>query len=333
MSVPEVITFQQAIARTQGQDRTLLIGNGFSAQYFSYANLLTESGLEAGGAIRNLFDNLGTVDFEAVVRSLEDAVIVERSYGNNEHAGELEADAQRVREALVQAVRTTHPEHRENPTLNYGNPATFLRQFEKVFTLNYDLLLYWVILEQGRLRDGFGLGETSLNGRFRGPFREDAYCSVFNIHGGLHLFQNSVGDVEKALNGGDGVVATIANEITIRRRLPIYVAEGTWQSKLKKINSIGYLRHCLQALRQNMATVFIYGHSAADNDTHIYDAIFRSEAGHVYFGVYEPTEEKTRRLDGELSRYSLIAGNRVQYTLYDSGTANVWGAREVGAQE
>ena len=331
--MPEVITFQEAVQRTQGQDRTLLIGNGFSAQYFSYANLLTEAGLEAGGPIRNLFDNLGTVDFEAVVRSLEDAVIVERSYQNDEHAGELETDAQRVREALVQAVRTTHPEHRENPALDYSSPAAFLRQFEKVFTLNYDLLLYWVILEQGRLSDGFGLGEPSANGRFRGPFREDANCSVFNVHGGLHLFQNSVGDVEKALNGGDGVVATIASEITQRRRLPIYVAEGTWQSKLKKINSVGYLRHCLQALRQNTATVFIYGHSAADNDTHIYDAIFRSEAGHVYFGVYEPIEEKTRRLDGELSRYSRIAGNRVQYTLYDSGTANVWGARDVGAQE
>lgn len=331
--MPEVITLQEAVARTQGQDRTLLIGNGFSAQYFSYANLLTESGLEVGGPIRNLFDNLGTVDFEAVVRSLEDAVVVERSYGNNEHATELETDAQRVREALVQAVRTTHPEHRENPALNYGNPATFLRQFEKVFTLNYDLLLYWVILEQGRLRDGFGLGETSANGRFRGPFREDAYCSVFNIHGGLHLFQDNVGDVHKALNGGEGVISTIANEITIRRRLPIYVAEGTWQSKLKKINSIGYLRHCLQALRQNTATVFIYGHSAAANDTHIYDAIFRSEAGHVYFGVYEPNDEKARLLDGQLARYSRIAGNRVHYTLYDSGTANVWGARVGGAEE
>lgn len=39
--MPEVISFEEAMKRTaQEKHRVLLIGNGFSAQYFSYRDLL-----------------------------------------------------------------------------------------------------------------------------------------------------------------------------------------------------------------------------------------------------------------------------------------------------
>lgn len=38
--MPEVIDFEEAMKRTEEEDRALLIGNGFSAPYFSYRNLL-----------------------------------------------------------------------------------------------------------------------------------------------------------------------------------------------------------------------------------------------------------------------------------------------------
>lgn len=333
--MPDVISFKDAIELTEGEDRALLIGNGFSAQYFSYANLLAEAGLEVGSPIRNLFDNLQTVDFEAVVRSLEDAVIVERSYGNEKHAQELERDAQRVREALVHAVRTTHPEHREEVVSQFDRAAEFLEFFESVFSLNYDLLLYWTALEKGRLRDGFGLGKNSADGRLKGPFKEDAYCSVFNLHGGLHLFQDEVGDVYKALNTGDGVIATIATQITGRKKMPLYVAESSSQSKMRKINSVAYLRHCYDMLQDNTAAVFVYGHSADENDSHIYQAIFGCGAKHVYFGTYHANDDKVRKIDAQLSKYAKLAGEQIPYTLYASETASVWGdtAKEKGKEE
>jgi len=100
----DAISFQEAVEATKGEDRALLVGNGFSIDYFNYKTLLEEAGLEDGSPIKALFDGLDTVDFEAVIRAMEDAVIVERAYGNDEHASELEADAQAVREALVNAV-------------------------------------------------------------------------------------------------------------------------------------------------------------------------------------------------------------------------------------
>lgn len=54
--MPEVISFLDAINATEGKDRALLIGSGFSAKYFNYANLLTEVQLEQDSPIRVLFD-------------------------------------------------------------------------------------------------------------------------------------------------------------------------------------------------------------------------------------------------------------------------------------
>lgn len=328
--MPDVISFQDAIKATAGEDKALLIGNGFSAQYFNYANLLAEAQLEEGSPIKALFDELGTVDFEAVIRALEDATIVERAYGNAGHAAELEADAQKVREALVTAVNATHPSHRDDLVFQYESAATFLKHFGKVFSLNYDLLLYWVNLEKRLLKDGFGLGHDVAEGRFKGPFLEHAYCHIFNLHGGLHLFQNETGEVYKALNHGDGVIANITHEIAHKGRLPLYVAEGTSTSKLRKINSVEYLRHCYRTLQETIGTVFVFGHSADANDAHIYHAIFGSKAKRVYFGVFQPSAEKVTALDAELAKYKKLGGDDVPYSFFDSETAHVWDGPPAG---
>lgn len=324
--MPEVITFQAAIKATEGEDRALMIGNGFSAQYFNYATLLAESGLADGTPLRNLFEKLDTNDFEVVVRALEDASIVEQAYDNAAHATELSTDAQHVREALVNAINKTHPAHREDLTFQYESSASFLKNFGKVFTLNYDLLLYWVNLEKCLLKDGFGKGNQVAGGQFQSPFKEEAWCDIYNLHGGLHLFQNDTGEVMKALDTGEGVIATITQTIAGRKRLPIYVAEGSSSAKMRKINSIAYLRHCYEQLLSNPATIFVFGHSADDNDAHIYRAIFSSPAKHIFFGVYRPDEEKLKLLDGQLAKHQKIGGKDIGYTFYDAESARIWDA-------
>ncbi|WP_419695530.1 DUF4917 family protein [Mesorhizobium muleiense] len=320
--MPDVIEFDETMKQTEGEDRALLIGNGFSAQYFSYRNLLDNSGLAAGTPVRNLFDALGTVDFEVVVHALEGAVLVEQAYGNDAHASDIKADAQKVREALVEAVNSTHPKHRDDLGSKYTSSADFLSCFSTVFSLNYDLLLYWVNLEKRLLRDGFGLGKSA--GSFHGPFSEDAYCHLYNLHGGLHLFESGAGDIMKAVDTGSGVIDTITEEIAKNGRFPVYVSEGTSDQKIRKINSVAYLRDCLNILRSNSAVMFIYGHSADENDAHVYRAIFESEAKHIYFGVYKPDGEKLRALDGLLAKYQKTAGSMIGYTFFDSGSAKVW---------
>jgi hypothetical protein len=324
--MPDIISFQDAIDATKDEDRALLVGNGFSIDHFSYKTLLAEAGLEDGSPIKALFEGLETVDFEAVIRALENAIIVEHAYGNDDHAVELEADAQTVREALVTAVNATHPAHREDLAFKYESAAAFLKHFGSVFSLNYDLLLYWVSFELPKLYDGFALGKKHHDGRFQGPFQEAAYCQIFNLHGGLHLFQDKIGNVYKALDHGKGVRATITDEIAKNCNLPLYVAEGNWPAKLKKINSVEYLRHCYRTLRDTTGNVFILGHSADQNDSHIYRAIFGSKAKHVWFGIYKPDDAKLRVFNAKLTAFHTIGGRQVSYSFFDAETAQVWDA-------
>lgn len=323
--MPELISFGDAISATDGDDRALIVGNGFSAEYFNYKTLLESSGLKGGTPIGNLFDELGTVDFEAVINALIQGSVVERAYGDDARSAEFIRDAQAVREALVSAVNNTHPSHRDDLGVKYEPAADFIGCFSSVFSLNYDLLLYWVNLERGILKDGFGLGEYISGGRFRGPFREDAYCSLYNIHGGLHLFEQGELDVFKALDTGAGVISNIKEEIVTKQRLPVYVAEASSRDKMRKINSVPYLRYCYQVLKDNTAPVFVYGHSADENDAHIYRAIFNSGTKNLYFGVHEPDKKKLASLDGQLAKYQKTAGSNVEYQFYDSASATVWG--------
>jgi hypothetical protein len=148
LAVPNVISFEEAIAATEGADRSLLVGNGFSSKYFKYDTLLEKSGLEEGQPLRNLFRALDTADFEQVVRALEGAAIVELAYDHKAHAQELSQHAQDVRVGLVKAVNDTHPANRDDLAFEYESSAAFLKNFSTVFSLNYDLLLYWVALEK-----------------------------------------------------------------------------------------------------------------------------------------------------------------------------------------
>jgi hypothetical protein len=321
-AVPATITFDEAMKAVEAGPRSLLLGNGFSSRYFSYRTLLEKCGLVADDPVRVLFDRLKTVDFERVVRALEQAAEVEQAYGNAKHAGQLIKDADRVREALVHAIKDTHPAHREDIKDVIPSCSAFLARFDPVFTLNYDLLLYWVSLfNEARLPDGFGLGEKR-NG-FLGPFSAGGHCKTYNVHGGLHLFRDGV-LVQKRIDGGKGVIDAIAQTITAGKRFPLYVAEGTSPAKLTRIKASDYLSHCYETLKASTGFFFVFGHSADPNDAHIYDAIFRSDIAHLYFCVFQPTDEKLKNFRGELTRYRERTGSKIDFTFIDSESAHVW---------
>jgi Domain of unknown function (DUF4917) len=321
-NVPDVISFDDAIKQTEGKNRAVLLGNGFSIQHFSYRTLLEKSGLTDVDPLTSLFKALGTYDFEKVIRALEDAAVVESAYGNAEQSDLFSKDADRLRQSLVNAVRTTHPTHRENIAAVIPSCIQFLKLFGKIFTLNYDLLLYWVILDDTKsFQDGFGLGDEKSG--FLGPFKEGAYCNIYNVHGGLHLFRTAAGDVEKRVAGASGVIDAIAETITKAKRLPIYVAEGTTTAKLSRIRSIPYLKHCYDTIASSSGYFFVYGHSADPNDKHIYQALFNSKIERLYFCVHKPPA-KLSIIDGELARYKKVTSSGVDYAFVDSESARVW---------
>src|SRR6266478_5770181 len=131
----KIIPFDEAM-KAAGKNCSLMIANGFSIKYFKYANLLERAGLDDGSPLRSLFDALSTVDFEVVIGALEDAALVERTYNKEKRATLLSSEADKLRRALVHAVRVTHPEHREDIAVGIPACIRFLSQFDAIFTLN-----------------------------------------------------------------------------------------------------------------------------------------------------------------------------------------------------
>jgi hypothetical protein len=80
-----LITFDEALERTQNIKRHLLLGNGFSIALFPdrfhYASLLESANFGEFPQARIAFDALNTQDFERVIQTLRQAVLLAPIYG------------------------------------------------------------------------------------------------------------------------------------------------------------------------------------------------------------------------------------------------------------
>jgi Domain of unknown function (DUF4917) len=321
------VSFEDAI-KASDPNRTVLLGNGFSIAQagapFSYTSLLERSGLPPTSPIRKVFAALQTTDFEEVMHALEHAAKIERTYGDEKRASQFQTDSVAVREALINAIHEVHPGVQfDIPKAQRDACAKFLNQFVSVFTLNYDLLLYWVILHAAREShsDGFGLGHE-VNG-FR-TFHADANCTTYYLHGALHLFLGPQLETRKRVVTNDTIVNDIASTIHDNQQLPLFVAEGTNTQKMAKINSIPYLRHCYEKLEEAAGSLFVFGHSAGNNDQHIYDAIFDSEIDKLFFCVHDPAQNLQTAKERLAPYHERDPGIDIIYV--DAATAKVWGS-------
>ena len=150
-----------------------------------------------------------------------------KAYGETKKASEFRADANSVREALLRAVRSVHPGAKfEIPVSQLEACVTFLGNFQSIFTTNYDLLLYWVILQRPKVySDGFGYG-TNVEG-FR-TFSASAPCNIYFLHGALHLFLGKTRETKKRVVTGDTIIDDIESTIKKSGQLPLFVSEGQW---------------------------------------------------------------------------------------------------------
>ncbi|WP_112664494.1 DUF4917 family protein [Microvirga flavescens] len=327
--MPNVLHFDDAIDLCGSESKSVLLGNGFSIDQnkraFEYRALLEKCALPAESPIRKVFETLQTKDFEAVVKALEHSAAIADAYGNEAHAKQFREDAEAARDALIRAVHSVHPDGSfDIPEIEKTACGSFLDNFNLIFTINYDLLLYWAALHACENHtDGFGTGKR-VNG-FR-TFSETANCSTFYIHGALHLFLGEQTETRKRVLTSGTIIREISETIKERNQLPLFVAEGTAAQKMTRINSVPYLRHCYDQLKSIDGNIFIFGHSASEQDRHIYDAIFQSGVERVFFCVHEPQkgyEEIEERLAPFIARRKTI-----DVIFVDSQTANVWGKQQ-----
>lgn len=328
--------------------RHLLLGNGFSIAYdkdiFSYNSLSKFVEESDDATLKELFKIVRTRDFEQVMRQLDTfGVLVQKFDGNKALANRIAAARDGLKAKLIEAVQALHPEHVfKVPDAKSVACAKFLGLFLNngghVFTTNYDLLLYWVLMRnldalQVEPSDGFGREpenpdpsippeEWDWSPLFWGPNK--ATQNIHYVHGALPMFDEGYRLVKEEYSGVQYLLESIESRLTAKE-YPLFVAAGDGQQKMERIRHDQYLAHCYDRLSSLDGTLIVFGFRFGPSDDHIIQAInaaAKKKVGgaflkSVYIGVFSPDDEK--HIASIQSKFDCPV------RLFDAKTAMPWG--------
>lgn len=265
------------------QQGTILLGNGASmavSPSFGYASLLEHAqrtGLLADD-VNRLFDFFGTSDFELILRLVWHASNVNKSLEIPDHR--THQAYLNVRECLIQAVRNVHPEY-DLVSSRLPSMYQFLKEFDTVISLNYDLLVYWTMTYGLNVQDGHLFKDCFLgNGahgafndawqKFREPYRERTNTLVFYPHGNLALCRNAVEQERKIHSVGAGLLEAILEAWRSEQVVPLFVSEGTMQQKVSSIQNSYYLATVYrEVLTAQRFALTLFGWGIGEHDRHL----------------------------------------------------------------
>jgi hypothetical protein len=275
-----------------------------------------------------LFRELATADFENVMRLLDDSQKVVSVYSDDKGLlEEISRDSGNLKEYLVKIITNNHPEKSTSiPEAQKLRCVEFLKNFNGIYSLNYDLLLYWATMQNnsGNFSDGFANNEESEHEGFV-VYQNSTGFKVHYLHGALHLFDAGDEIIKKTyanteINLVDQIRESLSGQI-----YPIFISEGNSSQKLTKILHSSYLNHCHKSFRSIAGDLVIYGASLKANDNHILDAIFENKTKTIYFGVSR--EESADHIKAKFADFNSVVGkkHKKSLVLYDYRTVDIWG--------
>lgn len=352
------ISFDEAIADADASfsKKHLILGNGFSIacrpDIFHYGSIFAEADFSGHPNLPHVFEALKTQDFEVAIQSLETSAALHPIYESDgsDAAVQMLADAAALKDILIETIARNHPESPADISEEeFQHCRAFLANFLSpdckgyVFTLNYDLLLYWALMHKDEAEgfdhkllvtnDGFGNDEDNSDTDYvvwRGE--KGAHSArVHFLHGALHLF-DAGHQLHKYtwIRNGDRLLEQSRTAMD-NGLFPLFVAEGETIKKRERINHNAYLYQGLKLLGSNVDIkthcYFIHGHSLAENDDHILNRLGRGKFKKMYLGVYGDLSSEANQTI--LKRARKIQAMRsdlfpLELALYDSESAHVW---------
>ncbi|MBT5766541.1 MAG: DUF4917 family protein, partial [Kordiimonadaceae bacterium] len=282
----------------------LLLGNGFSIEFhkgFEYSNLWESAKYE--GFIGDEIDELAGIfsiapNFEHLLRKLYTAEVVNKHLNINEVL--IQEAYEKLRKALIETVRKVHCKHNDISE-RLEEPIPFLKNFKTIFSLNYDLLIYWMILidinnKTGHpFRDCFNKNRFEYNWEiYRTPYDyETNRTLVFYPHGALHLMQTKEEIDEKIIAEGSTLLETIIGQWNKDTCLPLFVSEGNSEKKMQFIRRSKYLSTIYhEILPKSGPTLVIMGWSMDIKvDAHILKQIGKGNYEKIAIAVHRKTQK------------------------------------------
>lgn len=347
MEIDKLQTYQQVIdyLDKQKRPRHLLLGNGFSMAYdnkiFSYNALSTFIERTDNELLKKLFATINTKNFEQIMQQLDNFCEIAQIFSTDKLlVDKLRNASSTLKTSLIDAVKELHPEHvfivpEENSKKCHQFINDYISKDGKVFSTNYDLLLYWVLMRNNSefAIDGFGrelenpdefVKEEDLEySELRwGKYKTDQ--TIYYLHGALPIFDTGIEIVKEEYDTQHYLLEKIKERME-QKDYPIFVTAGNAKEKLNHIMHNKYLSYCYEDFSNIKGSLITFGFNFGDYDTHIIDAI--NKAAHygkksgdklfsIYIGVYS---------DNDLAHIEQIRNKfKFKVTPYNARTAAIW---------
>lgn len=241
----------------------LLLGNGFSVAYdpaiFSYNALHDFVTKLEDKDLSTILQVIETRNFEVIMQYLDHFSDLITAFGGDPALkNRVDAASAKLKTSLLEAVKVLHPEHVfKVPEAQSKACAAFLKTFLDtgggIYSTNYDLLLYWVLMRNSVIKhvDGCGRELENDTGEFMKP--EDQIWSdliwgkhrdeqnVFYLHGALPFFDTGVAVVKEEYDVYNYLLEKISARME-KGEYPIFVTAGDGKQKLEHITHNQYRR-------------------------------------------------------------------------------------------
>lgn len=347
MKIDSLKTYDDIIKHLDKVKRNyhLLFGNGFSMSYdpsiFSYNALSTFIENTEDEFLQKLFEVANTKNFELIMQQLDNFVEIAKVFGIGESfIKKINEANSTLKNSLIEAVKELHPEHvfiveEERSKKCHKFLNNFLSKGGKIFSTNYDLLMYWVLMRNSSKISIDGFGRELLNPEEVKKGEQAEWSdliwgenknkqNIFYLHGTLPIFDTGTEIVKEEYNSRYYLLEKISERMA-EKSYPIFVTAGNSEEKLKQISHNKYLAYCYDNLCNIEGSLIVFGFNFGEYDTHIIDAINKaSNQGmpsakclrSVYIGVY--SDESLEYLESIKNKF------RCKVNFFNARTVTIW---------
>jgi hypothetical protein len=283
-----------------------------------------------------------TKNFEVIMQQLDNFVaLIEALDGDPDLKLKIESASEKLKKNLLSAVKALHPAHvfavpEEQSLACSAFLSKFLTTGGSIYSTNYDLLLYWILMrnEIANHTDGFG---RDLENSDEFPKPEDQEWSelrwgrnretqnVFYLHGALPFFDTGVEIVKEEYDSQHYLLDKISGRME-SGEYPVFVTAGDGTQKLSHIRHNQYLSNCFDSFSSINGSLVTFGFNFGQHDEHIIEAInIAAKQGRkkfpkllsIYIGVY--SDEDRQHIE-QISNQFMC-----KVRIFDASSVNIWG--------
>lgn len=278
----------------------LLLGNGFSllfARNFSYSSLFELFLDTCTIRQRELFSHFGTNNFELILKYLTYSKKVNTILGLPTE--EITTAIEQLKNGLITVIESVHPRNEEIDFDVLTTVARRLNEFGDIFTTNYDLYLYHIIMISNDLyrsntsnrpyQDWFW-GRNAPAGflEFMTFQNYVHYKHIFYLHGALFIFNRGLSAIKITRSGGSSELINLISEQIRQENIPTFVSEGSGEQKQESIQNNYYLAFCINKLKNCKKPILIFGNSLSEFDSHILNSL-KYNIRDIYYCIFSGT--------------------------------------------